>query len=128
MHLLSLAAIAASVSAVLGAPPFIFGSGFVDPLTGSGSFVTGSGAVDAMGNSFVRVDQDTSIHGLNIGGFNQNLITKRQGGGSVMVASNLVGPSQATANLVGPSYGGVAFYAGAGNVNGGDEAVFAVGI
>ncbi|KAJ1850792.1 Sorting nexin, cytoplasm-to-vacuole targeting pathway/endosomal sorting, partial [Coemansia sp. RSA 638] len=66
-------------SCALSSPVF-FGDSVFDPFTGSGSAVSGVGAVDGAGNSFLRVDQDTQIHGQNIVNLNQDSVTGQQGG------------------------------------------------
>ncbi|KAJ2857232.1 hypothetical protein J3B02_001143 [Coemansia erecta] len=79
---------------VLGAPQ-IFGNGLVyDPFTGSGSFFGAAGSVDSAGNSVLRIDQDTRVHGQNIAGLNQNSVSGQQSGpaieanGAVVVVEN----------------------------------------
>ncbi|KAJ2865107.1 hypothetical protein GGH94_002441 [Coemansia aciculifera] len=63
--------------------PVVFGQGAFDPITGSGSFTSGVGSVDAAGNSFLRVDQDTRVHGLGFVGLNENSVSNQLGGPAV---------------------------------------------
>ncbi|KAJ2118243.1 hypothetical protein IW146_000094 [Coemansia sp. RSA 922] len=63
--------------------PVVFGQGVFDPITGSHSFTGGVGAVDAAGNSFLRVDQDTSVHGMGFVGLNENSVSNQLGGPAV---------------------------------------------
>ncbi|KAJ2041012.1 hypothetical protein IW146_004944 [Coemansia sp. RSA 922] len=63
--------------------PVVFGQGVFDPITGSHSFTSGVGAVDAAGNSFLRVDQDTSVHGMGFVGLNENSVSNQLGGPAV---------------------------------------------
>ncbi|KAJ1834894.1 hypothetical protein IWW55_000016 [Coemansia sp. RSA 2706] len=74
----SIFALAAVIGCALSSPVFL--GGVVDPFTGSGSAVSGFGAVDGAGNSFVRVDQDTQVHGQNIANLNQDSVSNQQGG------------------------------------------------
>ncbi|KAJ1723219.1 hypothetical protein LPJ53_002431 [Coemansia erecta] len=58
------------------------------------SFMGAAGSVDAAGNSFLRVDQGTRVHGQNIANLNENSVTGQQGGpaveanGAVVVVAN----------------------------------------
>ncbi|KAJ2109900.1 hypothetical protein GGI16_000537 [Coemansia sp. S142-1] len=63
--------------------PVVFGQGVFNPITGSHSFTGGVGAVDAAGNSFLRVDQDTSVHGMGFVGLNENSVSNQLGGPAV---------------------------------------------
>ncbi|KAJ2119133.1 hypothetical protein IW147_006098 [Coemansia sp. RSA 720] len=70
--------------------PVFFGDSVFDPFTGSGSAVSGVGAVDGAGNSFLRVDQDTQIHGQNIANLNQDSVTGQQGGPGIAADGAIV--------------------------------------
>ncbi|KAJ2140215.1 hypothetical protein IW139_003513 [Coemansia sp. RSA 353] len=70
--------------------PVFFGDSVFDPFTGSGSELSGVGAVDGAGNSFLRVDQDTQIHGQNFVNLNQDSVTGQQSGPGIAADGAIV--------------------------------------
>lgn len=45
--------------------------------------IIGMGQMDANGNSFLKINHDTEIHGMNINNMNQNRIIGQQGGPAI---------------------------------------------
>ncbi|KAJ1841858.1 hypothetical protein LPJ73_005982 [Coemansia sp. RSA 2703] len=94
MRLLSASALLLLAGSAFAIPQVVVNGFAFDPFTGSGSFLGAAGSVDAAGNSFLRVDQDTRVHGQNIANLNENSVTGQQGGpaveanGAVVVVAN----------------------------------------
>ncbi|KAJ1902200.1 hypothetical protein LPJ66_000195 [Kickxella alabastrina] len=82
MHFLTISSLIflLSASSSLAAPfSFVFGHGLIDPLTGSGQRTQGESSMGAMGNSFLRVDQDTRMVGQRVVGLVQNSVDAPKG-------------------------------------------------
>ncbi|KAJ1951629.1 hypothetical protein FBU59_000034 [Linderina macrospora] len=77
MHITNIALILSAVATSFARP---FGQFEFDPLTGAVAFTGVDAAVDPFGNSFVGVQQDTSLVGQRLVGLTQNSASGNQGG------------------------------------------------